>query len=64
MGVNSVSYVLRKLRFKKYFFSEVIKSPIMLTPKYIELGEKVCIEHHARIEGIEYYAGVTYNPTI
>ncbi len=63
-GVASVSYALRKPCFKKYHFSDVIKSPIMLTPKYIELGEKVCIEHHARIEGIEYYAGVTYNPTI
>lgn len=63
-GVASVSYVLRKPCFKKYHFTDVIKSPLVLTPKYIELGEKVCIEHHARIEGIEYYAGVSYNPTI
>lgn len=36
----------------------------MLTSKYIELGEKVVIENHARIEGIDYYAGQTYTPTI
>lgn len=63
-GVNSISYMLRKPIFKKYHYSDVIKSPIMLTPQYIELGERVVIENNARIEGIDYYAGNTYNPTI
>lgn len=64
-GVNSIfSYAQHKFRFKEYHWNDVIKSPILITPQYIELGEKVYIGHHARIQGIKSYAGVDYQPSI
>lgn len=64
-GVKRViSYVLNKPRFKKYFFSDVINNPILLTPQFIELGENVLIGYHARIEGVTNWLGKTFTPTI
>ena len=64
-GVNSiVSFALRKPSFKEYHMSDVIKSPIILTPQFIELGENVYIGHHARIQGIKSYNGDSFQPLI
>ncbi len=65
MGVNSViSYVRHKPVYKEFHRSDIIKSPIIITPEHIALGEHVYIGYHARIEGIEEYEGERFNPTI
>lgn len=57
-------YVFHKHLFKEVHQSNTIKKPIIITPKYISLGENVYIGYHARIEGIPLYAGIKYNPKI
>ncbi len=57
-------YLWRKHLFKEYHKSVEIKRPILLTPKYIELGNNIFINYHSRIEGISTYAGVIYHPNI
>ncbi len=56
--------MLHNPQFKKYHYSDVIKSPIQITPQYIELGEEVYIGHHARIQGVCSYLGDSFNPII
>lgn len=64
-GVKSLlTYGLHKYQFKEYHLSDVIKCPIQLTPQYIELGENVYINYHARIQGVNSYAGETFHPNI
>lgn len=58
------SYVPRKLLFKEYHWSDRIKHPLFLTPRYIELGKRVYIGHHARIEGVEKYNEKCFYPVI
>jgi len=62
--ISSVSYLKRKPFFKKYHFTDVIKSPIIITPHCIELGENVHIGYHARIEGVERWNNKTFSPQI
>ena len=59
-----VSYLLRKSSFKKYFYSDVIKKPIILTPQFVELGENVYVGYHARIEGVCKYNDLCFEPSI
>ena len=62
--ISAVSYVQHKPFFKKYHYSDVIKSPIILTPHCIEMEENVYIGHHARIEGVERWDGKKFSPLI
>lgn len=62
MGV--ISYLQRKPFFKRYHFTDEIKSPIIITPHCIELGENVHIGFHARIEGVERWNNKTFSPQI
>lgn len=62
--ISALSYVQHKPSFKEFHFSDKIKSPILITPQYIELGEYVYIGHHARIQGISEYQGTIFNPRI
>ena len=64
-GVKRLSsYMLHKWQFKKVHCSDTVKSPIIITPQFISLGENVYIGYHARIEGIPFYAGIEYQPLI
>ena len=63
-GAKLVYYLLRKPVFREYHFSDTIKSPIIITPHYIELGERVYIAHHGRIEGVSVYNGDEFTPII
>ncbi len=62
--ISTIAYVRHKPFFKEYHRSDVIINPIIITPRFIELGEKVYIGHHARIQGVENYLGVRFNPSI
>ncbi|KIM06028.1 MAG: acetyltransferase [Sulfurovum sp. AS07-7] len=42
----------------------MIKKPLLLTFEFISVGDRVIIWDDARIEGIHYYAGKTFNPHI
>lgn len=53
-----------KLLFKSMGVNSMIKSPLFLTPEFISIGNNVIIWDDARIEGIHYYAGKTFNPHI
>lgn len=57
-------YLIRKHQFLEYHYSDVIKSPIRITPSFIAMGENVHIFYHARIEGIGSYMGKAYKPSI
>ena len=57
-------YLIRKPLYKRYCFSDTIKSPILITPCFIELGEKVTILYHARIQGVKRYNNNIYCPQI
>jgi len=59
-----MSYVWRKPLFREYHISDTIKSPIVLTPGCISLGEHVYIGYHARIEGIKKYNEEVFSPLI
>jgi acetyltransferase-like isoleucine patch superfamily enzyme len=56
--------MLHKHQFRKYHRTDVIKTPIQITPQYIEMGKNVSIGYHARIQGISSYMGDTFNPHI
>lgn len=62
--ISTASYLQRKPFFKRYHFTDVIKSPIIITPHYIELGENVHIGYHARIEGVKRWNNKTFSPQI
>lgn len=59
-----LSYMRHKPFFKEYHYSDVIKSPIILTPRFIALGENVYVGYHARLEGVERWNGKTFSPLI
>lgn len=58
------NYLLRRNLFLEYHYSDVIKSPIKITPQYIVMEENVSIFYHARIEGVSLYRGKLYSPKI
>ena len=62
--ISSLNYVPRKVSFREFHYSCSIKSPILITPGCISLGENVYIGHHARIQGIESYNSRKYHPHI
>lgn len=57
-------YLWRKNQFLEYHYSDVINSPIKITPRFITLEKNVRIYYHGRIEGIGFYQGKKYNPNI
>jgi acetyltransferase-like isoleucine patch superfamily enzyme len=57
-------WILYYFFFKKCTLKFYIKNPILITPKYISLGDKVQIRDHARIEGVNSYAGDFFTPDI
>ena len=64
-GVNSyLAYMQHKPVFRRYHITDIIKSPIILTPDCISLGDHVYIGYHARIEGVKQYNGMSFCPQI
>ena len=57
-------YLWRKCRYREYHFSDTIKKPLFITPKYITLKENVLIWYNARIEGVSKYNNHFYEPEI
>ena len=50
--------------FKKYGKGTRIEQAYYFTPQYIQLGKKVLICKNARIEGVNVYEGIKFNPEI
>lgn len=59
-----ILYMWRKPLYGDYHYSVVIRKPLYLTPRYIELEEGVFIFSHARIEGILKYNNHKFSPKI
>ena len=57
-------FCIRYFQFREIHRSNKIKSPILITPKYISLGKGVHIRNNARIEGVAKYNSTLYNPHI
>lgn len=52
------------LRFKSFHYSAMVKRCLLLTPRCISIGKNVYIEKNCRIEGVESYNKVSFNPSI
>lgn len=62
--LRTCRYVRRRRQYARYCYSDNVKKPIHITPKYIELGENVSIWYNARVEGVSKYNEVTFTPRI
>lgn len=59
-----ILYLLRKPRFREYHKDCIIKNPLILSAKYVELGKGVYIGYHARIEGVDRWGETSFQPVI
>ena len=64
-----IMWVIKTSIFYKPFFKVcgkrvIIIKPILITKKFISLGNKILIRNFARIEGIDFYQGIFYQPEI
>lgn len=59
-----VLFLFRKPFYAEVHYSDIIISPIRVTPKYICLKEGVSILNNARIEGVNTYLGKSFSPKI
>lgn len=57
-------FLTRKTQFREYHWSNRVASMKMIKPKYISLGECVCIGHNARIEGVDHWNDAKFEPLI
>jgi len=55
--------LLRK-QYKKIGFGSRIIKPMLITPKFISLGNHVRIRNGSRIEGVNKYLSLCFNPSI
>jgi acetyltransferase-like isoleucine patch superfamily enzyme len=44
--------------------NSVLIKPLKITPEYLSVGDNVSIDYHGRIEAIECYSNITYEPNI
>lgn len=57
-------FLWRRHSFAEYHYSDLIKKPLILTPRFIKMKEGVRIYHHARIEGVSKYKEASFSPMI
>ncbi len=57
-------FVVNKRNYKKLGTNSFIKSPLIVTPKFISVSNNVFVQPNARIEGITNYEGVNFYPHI
>lgn len=57
-------FVINKRNYKKLGINSFIKSPLIVTPKFISVSNNVFVQPNARIEGITNYEGVNFHPHI
>ena len=61
---GTIRFLIGVVRYKKFGWSSMVISPILVTPKCIEIGRAVEIYWHARIQGVRNFTGVDYSPRI
>lgn len=64
LGVTDYISLWHKFFFIKAHWSDVIKFPLIISPRCIKLGRNVHIGFNARIEGISQYNNMKYKPLI
>lgn len=65
MKLRKILYLpFNLLRFKSFHYSATVKRCLLLTPRCISIGKNVYIEKNCRIEGVESYNKVSFNPSI
>lgn len=57
-------YLWRKPQYAEYHYSDSIKMPLYVTPRFIEMGESVRIWYFSRIEGVSSYNDKRFSPRI
>jgi acetyltransferase-like isoleucine patch superfamily enzyme len=57
-------YFWRRPIYARYHYSDSIGTPLLITPKYIELDKNVSIWSNARIEGVSKYNEKRFTPRI
>jgi acetyltransferase-like isoleucine patch superfamily enzyme len=62
--IKFLNLVFLRPFFKKYGKGTRIESAYYLTPQYIKLGKNVLISKNARIEGVSFYEGFSFSPSI
>lgn len=67
--VENIYYKLKMRFFYRFFFlhsgqRSIIRSPLLLTPEFIHLGDNVFIWDAARIEGIKRHEAQEFTPKI
>jgi acetyltransferase-like isoleucine patch superfamily enzyme len=67
--ISSVYHYIATLLLYKLFVRQsngifIIYKADLITPEHLRIGKNVVIRHHARIEGINKYAGVNFDPQI
>lgn len=59
-----LTLIIYKPFLKKSGKRFILIAPIWITSKYLVVGDNVVIRNGARIEGVDSYAGMSYNPII
>ncbi len=67
--MNLIYHYVKSILFVKPFLKNaswrfIIVNPILITPKFIKIGNNVSIKNNSRIEGISAYEGTKYTPEI
>lgn len=63
--INSIfCYLIGKIRYKKFGWSSRVIKPILVTPRFIEIGNSVLIYWHGRIQAVPNFVGENYKPRI
>ncbi|WP_243346186.1 acyltransferase [Parabacteroides sp. FAFU027] len=57
-------YPIYKIRFREIGYKTRIMSPLLITPSFIRIKNKVSVRNGARIEGVSVYLTKTYSPDI
>lgn len=57
-------YPIQKFRYKEWHLKSRISSPLIITPRFISIGQYVSVLPNARIEGVSSYNNSQYTPNI
>lgn len=58
------SFIPNKIRFKEWHLKSRVIKPLIITPKYISIGNNVVVLNDCRIQGVDKYNDVFFNPNI
>ena len=62
--LHKIHSIVRNFRYPECSAKAIVYKPLIITPKYLRLGDGVNIFSNGVIQGIAQYAGVKYSPKI